>query len=320
MKYTALGALMLSGSLLAFAIQDAVVKLLSDQYAVLQILTIRIIFVLAFVLGFCVLRYGVSSLRTRHYKILLLRGLLAFLAFTTYYLALAVTPMASVAAVYMSAPLFVTALSALLLKEKVGIHRWLSVVVGFAAVLLIINPTAETFRIESALPLLSALFYSMLPIITRHVGQQVNALVMATYNSISYLVLCVLAVGIISTIPVEANSPPLLLSITQSWSMPSTEDILWMAFTGAFFTAGVLSITQAYRISNVSAIAPFEYTLLVWTALIGYVVFAEVPTFRTIIGAIVIVACGVYILYRESAIKKASVLSQQPSQKPRAAQ
>lgn len=309
MKYTALGALMLSGSLLAFSIQDAVVKLLSEQYAVLQVLTIRIVFVLFIVLGICLLRYGADALRTRYYKILMLRGLLAFLAFTTYYLALAVTPMASVAAVYMSAPLFVTALSALLLKEKVGIHRWTSVIIGFAAVLVIINPTAETFRIESALPLLSALFYSMLPIITRHIGQHVSAVVMATYNSISYTILCFVAVALISTISVDENAAPLLLSITQNWSIPTASDVLWMGFTGIFFTTGVLSITQAYRIASVSAIAPFEYTLLIWTALIGYIVFGEVPTLRTILGAIVIVACGVYILYRESAAKKAAALS-----------
>ena len=291
---------MLSGALLAFSLQDAIVKFLSNDHAVLQILTIRIAFVLAIVLVICALRYGLSALKTRHYKILLLRGVLAFLAFTTYYLALAVIPMASVAAVYMTAPLFVTALSALFLKETVGLHRWLSVLIGFAAVLVIINPTAQAFRVEATLPLLSAFFYSLLPIITRHIGRQVSAVVMSAYNALSYLIVCLLALGVVSYIPTHSDSEPLLLSITEAWSMPAAVSLFWMALSGLIFTIGVLCITQAYRIARVSAIAPFEYTLLIWTTLVGYIVFSEVPTLRTIAGAIVIFACGVYILYRES--------------------
>lgn len=304
MKQTTLGAFMLTSSLLAFSLQDGIVKLLSSDYAVLQVLTLRIIFVLAIVLFICAYRYGFGALRTRHYKILLLRGVLAFLAFTTYYLAMAVIPMASVAAVYMSAPLFVTALSALFLKENVGLHRWLSVIIGFAAVVAIINPSADTFRIEASLPLLSALFYSLLPIITRHIGRQVSAVVMATYNSLSYFVMCILTLCVVSFAPTHLYSAPLLLSIAKPWSMPSAIDLSWMALSGLIFTVGVLCITQAYRIAQVSAIAPFEYTLLIWSALVGYFVFGEEPTLRTIAGAIVIFGCGVYIVYRESNARK----------------
>ncbi len=304
MKQTALGAFMLTSALLAFSIQDAIVKMLSSDYAVLQILTIRIAFVLLIVLTICAARYGPGALKTPHYKILLLRGVLAFMAFTTYYLAMAVIPMASVAAVYMSAPLFVTALSALFLGESVGLHRWLSVTIGFTAVLVIINPSAATFRIEATLPLLSALFYSLLPIITRHVGHQVSAVVMSAYNALSYFLVCFLALSLISLFPVNAGAAPLLLSITKAWSVPSVLALYWMALSGVIFTIGVLCITQAYRVAQVSAIAPFEYTLLIWTTLVGYLVFSEVPTLRTVIGAIVIFACGVYILYRETRRQK----------------
>jgi len=306
MRQTALGAFMLSSSLLAFSIQDAIVKFLSNDYAVLQILTIRIAFVLLLVLSIGATGYGFKSFVTPHYKLLLFRGVLAFLAFTTYYLALAVIPMTSVAAVYMSAPLFVTALSALFLKEVVGVHRWLSVLVGFSAVLLIINPSAEAFRIEATLPLLSALFYSLLPIITRHIGQQVSAITMTAYNALSYLFACFIAAGVISVIPVNADSSTLLLSITADWTRPSVPGLAWMVLSSFIFTVAVLCITQAYRIASVSAIAPFEYTLLIWTTLVGYVIFSEIPSFRTIAGSLVIVACGVYILYRETTARKSS--------------
>lgn len=300
MQKTAMGAFLLTSALLAFALQDAIVKFLSAEFAVLQILTIRIAFVLLILLVICRLKYGFGNLKTDHTAILFLRGLLAFLAFTSYYLAMAVIPMASVSAVYMSAPLFVTAMSAIFLRESVGLHRWLSVFVGFAAVLLIVNPSADTFRIEAMLPILSALFYSLLPIITRRIGEQVNAVTMSIYNAFSYFVICLAVAALLSLVSTTADSPPLLLSITQNWPMPSLIDMSLLALSGILFTVGVLCITQAYRIAHVSAIAPFEYSLLIWTMLVGFVVFGEIPSMRTIAGGFVIFACGVYILYRES--------------------
>lgn len=243
--------------------------------------------------------YGWAILDAPRKGLLLLRGAVAFFAFGSYYIALAVIPMANASAVYMTAPLFITALSVPLLGEKVGWHRWSAVVTGFMAVLIIINPTSNLFRIEAALPLLSALFYSTLPIITRKVGMSAHVLAMTTYNAAAYFGLCLLAILFFFLFPPDANAPALLKSIAANWVFPDPISLFWMFVSGLIFCVAVLCITQAYRIASVSAVAPFEYSYLVWMILLGYLIFDEIPGLRTLAGGTIIVLSGIYVMYRE---------------------
>ena len=135
------------------------------------------------------LLFGQGILRGSRTGPLLLRGVLAFFAFTCYYLSLKFIPFATAAAVYMSAPLFVTLLSSLLLKESVGIHRWLAVLSGFSAVVFMLDPGSDLFQVESLLPLFSALCYAMIPILNRRIGLSEHALTMGIYTTVAYLVL-----------------------------------------------------------------------------------------------------------------------------------
>lgn len=295
-----MGPLMLVTALFAFALQDVIVKGLSDQYAVIQILTIRIAVVLFIFLIACRFSQGMHILSNRHWPVLLARGVLAFMAFTSYYLALAKIPMANASAVYMTAPLFVTALSIPLLGERVGTHRLLAVLIGFCAVLLVVNPGSSLFRIESALPLFSALCYAMLPIITRRIGLSAHVLAMATYNSISYLICCLILAVFIYLYPATQESPTLWKSIATIWTVPGARDTGLMILSGVIFSFAILCITQAYRIASVSAVAPFEYTYLLWSIVLGYLAFGEMPASRTLLGGAIIVASGIYVLYREN--------------------
>ena len=132
---------------------------------------------------------------------LVARGVLAFLAFTSYYIALMKIPLADAAAVYMTAPLFVTLLSVPLLGEKVGIHRWTAVIAGFSAVLVILNPGSSIFQPEATIPLFSALCYSLIPIINRRIGMGEHALTMAIYTTATYLFLILVTSAVIHLPP-----------------------------------------------------------------------------------------------------------------------
>ncbi len=296
----ALGALLLTSALLGFAVQDAIVKSLTEGFPVLQLLTVRIFFVLVFFLMAAGFWFGWSILQSSHKTLLLLRGVLAFFAFGSYYLALSVIPMADASAVFMVAPLFITALSVPLLGEHVGVHRWAAVVCGFLAVVIVINPASSLFRIEAAFPLLSALFYSLIPVITRKVGLSAHVLAMTIYNATAYLLMCIFAVALIALIPVSDQAPALLQTIASPWIWPDSISLWWMFVSGMIFGIAVLCVTQAYRIANISALAPFEYTYLLWMIMMGYLVFGEIPGYRTLLGGAVIVACGIYVVYRES--------------------
>ncbi|MEM7564407.1 MAG: DMT family transporter, partial [Pseudomonadota bacterium] len=181
------GILFCVGSLLLFAIQDALLKYLSQRYPVLEILTLRSLIVLLLLIVVGLLFYGRSVMIGRQHNLMMLRGVLAFFGFTSYYLSLKTIPLADAASVYMTAPLFVTLLSGVILGERIGMHRWISVVVGFCAVIIILNPGSSLFRMAAAIPLFSALCYAMIPIINRRIGLTEHAMTMGIYTTAMFL-------------------------------------------------------------------------------------------------------------------------------------
>ncbi len=286
-------------ALLAFATQDSIVKGLSERNPILEILALRSALVLVILVPIGLHLYGVRILKTARPKPMLARGVLAFFAFTSYYLALSRTPLADAAAVYMTAPLFVTILSIPMLGEHVGWHRWMAVCLGFLAVLVMLNPGSALFRLEAAVPLFSALCYSMIPIINRKIGLSEHAITMVLYTTVTFLALCLIASSVIHALPDAPGNGGLVENLLQRWLLPTPVDLALMGVSGVIFTVAILCITQAYRIAIVSAIAPFEYTYLVWASLLGYFVFGDIPGIRTIAGGLAVVACGCYVLYRE---------------------
>jgi len=293
------GILFCTGSLLLFAIQDALIKQLSQRYPVLEVLTLRSLIVLLLLVTIAVALYGRGVIVGRQHRLMMLRGVLAFFAFTSYYMALKTIPLADAASVYMSAPLFVTLLSGLLLRERVGMHRWISVTVGFCAVLIILNPGSSLFRIEAAIPLFSALCYAMIPIINRRIGLSEHAMTMGIYTTAVFFTLVSLLSLAVNFLPAPAPGNAIVDGLFQPWSSMTGSDLALSFLAGVVFSGALLSITQAYRIAVVSTVAPFEYSYLLWVTMLGYLLFGDIPGPRTIFGAALVVLCGLYIIYRE---------------------
>lgn len=293
------GVLFCSGSLLLFAVQDSLIKQLSQRYPVLEVLTVRSLIVLLLLLAIGVAFYGRRVIVGRQHRLLMMRGVLAFFAFTSYYMALKTIPLADAASVYMTAPLFVTLLSGLLLQERVGIHRWVPVVVGFCAVLIILNPGSSVFRIEAAIPLFSALCYATIPIINRRIGMTEHAMTMGIYTTAVFFTLVTLLSLVLQLLPSPAPGNRIVDGLFQAWQPMTAADFVLSCVAGAVFACALLSITQAYRIARVATVAPFEYSYLVWVSLLGYFMFGDIPGPRTVLGATLVVLSGLYILYRE---------------------
>ncbi len=285
--------------MLAFATQDSIVKGLTERNPILEILALRSAFVLFILIPVGLHLYGVRILKTIQPIPMIARGVLAFLAFTSYYMALTRIPLADAAAVFMTAPFFVTVLSIPVLGEHVGWHRWVAVCVGFVAVLVMLNPGSALFRLEAAVPFFSALCYSMIPILNRKIGLSEHAITMVLYTTVTFLVLCLIVSSVIHSMSFVSTNDGLAENLLQRWLLPSPADLVLIGVSGAIFTLAILCITQAYRIAIVSTIAPFEYSYLVWASLSGYFVFGDVPNLRTVAGGLVVVACGCYVIYRE---------------------
>lgn len=292
--------------LFTFALQDTIVKDLSDTFPVLELLALRTYVVLVGLAMLIIVMRIPQGFGAKRPGILMLRGVIALVAFTCYYLALSKMALADGAAIYMTGPLFVTALSVPLLGERVGWHRWAAVAVGFAAAVYMVNPGSDVFQIVALLPLVAAVAYAFIPIINRKIGLSEHALTIALYAMIAYAGLATVAGVLIHLFDAQPMSDNIFANLTQHWLIPDPWEFTLISLSGILFIIGLLALTQAYRTLPVSIVAPFEYSYIVWATLLGYLVFSEVPSTRTWFGGAVIIACGCYVTWREKQARRAA--------------
>lgn len=299
------GAAILVFGLFLFSIQDIIIKFFSDQYSVLQIVFIRGLVSMAVIaLAIKLLWPGVAFISSRP-RTAIARGLFGFTSYLTYYLAVAAMPLAEVVAIVFTMPLFVTAMSALVLGEKVGIRRWSAVFVGFLGVVIILSPSGEFNALAVTLAFTASITYATQTTITRFLSSHDWPLTLA-FNSIlvftcaSGLLSLLLLGGVISVTSEHAS----LAFFSREWVMPETPHLALMIFLGINGAAGFYCLSKAYCSSEASAIAPFEYTYIIWAIVFGFLFWNEVPGPTTIIGVIILVSSSLYIWYRERQLQR----------------
>jgi drug/metabolite transporter (DMT)-like permease len=177
------GIFCLTVGIAVFSVQDVIIKLLSGGYPVHQAMVIRSLTALPLLFLLVVLDGGVRSLNSKRRGLLIVRGLIMFTAYTSYYLGLAALPLATCVALYFTAPLYITMLSVVVLGETVGRRRWAAVAGGFVGVLIMVRPGTEVFDWASLLPLFAGLAYAVSQIITRKLGEVERATTMSFYGN-----------------------------------------------------------------------------------------------------------------------------------------
>lgn len=271
---------------LCFAIQDAGIKWLSAEIAVLQILFLRSLFGLAFLGASTSFSGERISLKVNRPWLLAVRSGINILSWVLFFTSLKYLQLATAVALFFSFPLFLAIISVPVLGESVGIRRILAIVVGFVGVLLITNPAAG-LSMPALMMLGAALGWAIVASLTRILGEKENTTTLLFYTLLGFAI---------------------LLAIPQFWLWRSIGLDACLLIVGvAFF--GVIAqfaVTKAYAIASPSLIAPFEYTALIWSAIIGYLVWSDIPDVYAIIGAFLIIASGIYIIHRES-IQRAQV-------------
>ncbi len=292
-----IGILCLMGGVAIFSVQDLILKLLSDRYPLHEAMVLRSLTAIPFLL--VITRWFDGSLRTlitRTWLAMLLRGLLNFCAYTAYYLALAALPMATTVALYFTAPLIIVVLSVVLLKEPVSRARWTAVVVGFAGVLLMVRPGGDIFDWAALLPIFCGFAYAFSMILARTMGKHDTAAAMAFWGNIAFLLCALVLSAIFGSGGSGAALHPSLAFLTRGWVMPSAFDLLLMCACGGIAAIGLTLLTHAYRVSQSSVVAPFEFTFAFWGVLWGWLFFGDLPDRLGWIGIGVIIAAGIYVL------------------------
>ncbi len=292
---------LLMTAFLLFSIQDAVIKLFSDRYALLQIVVIRTLFTMPIV--YLLLRQsgGLSQLRTNALGTQLVRGFAMFSAYVFFYMALAAMPFSLLLAIFFSGPLFITALSVPMLGETVGWQRWLAVLVGFIGVLITIDPTSGNIEPASIFAVLSALAYAISIISTRKLDDSAQSI--TAYTTGAYMLGAIVLSPIFAGLE-SSSVHPSIRFLTMSWVRPESADLLLIAFIAVIWGVGMVLLSSAYRDTEVAILAPFEYFGIVYGIVFGYLFWREIPTVNMLIGTAFIVGSGLFIIYRENRVGK----------------
>lgn len=269
-------------AMLLFEVMDAVAKwLVSDDMSAIQVIAVRSWFIVAMIPPILMLRGELSELATRKPWHHLLRGMIGVIAPFSFFSALKTLPLADATVVFFSGTFILTAASALLLKERVGIHRWSAVAIGFGGVVIAVNPQGDGPLGAYLLVLCAATIYSLIFITGRQLSRR---------DSVISLVFSLhLGMGVVATAALPWVWVPLdLVVLAQLFLMALIALVAHYVFAAAFARA------------EVSVLAPFEYTALLWAALIGYAIWRDIPPLEVWAGAVVIIGCGWYVIHRES--------------------
>ncbi|MCF7222289.1 DMT family transporter [Marilutibacter chinensis] len=265
----------------AFALMDAGLKQLSVGYPPLQVASLRGAASLPFVLVWVLATGGVASLRIRRWSLHLLRGALGVGMMASFVYALRTLPLSTAYSIFFVAPLAITALSVPLLGEKVGPRRWTAIAIGLVGVLVLLRPSGEGLVSLAALAVLAAALGYALSAITVRVLARTDSV-----QSIMFWLLVMIAAG------AGVLAWP-------DWVPIRAADGWVIAGVGIAGALGQYAITEAFRIGEASAIAPLEYTALVWGVLLDLGLWGVLPDAVTWLGAAIIVASGLYLLRRE---------------------
>jgi drug/metabolite transporter (DMT)-like permease len=259
---------------------DASAKLLSSEMHLLMVVWGRYLFNFIFV-SLLFFRNGSQGLlRARRFNLQILRSLLGLSSTFAFWGALIFLSLADCVAIAFVSPLLVTVLSAPLLGEKIGVHRWGAVIVGFCGAMIIIRPGMGIVHWAVILPVIAALFWANYQIITRILSRTDGALTTLFYTS---------AGGVFFT----------SLVVWPFWMMPSLKQLFVLAWMGLLGTLGHYFLIKAFEIAPASMLAPFSYTSILWSTLLGFVIFRDFPDGWTMAGAVIIISSGLYIIQRE---------------------
>ena len=264
-----------------FAMMDAGLKQLSTHYPPFQVASLRGAASLPLVLVWALWTGGVAPLLRVRWSLHLLRGVLGVAMMATFVYAVSKLPLSTTYSIFFVAPLLITALSVPVLREKVGPRRWAAIVVGLIGVIVLLRPTGEGMISLAALAVLvAAVMYAVSAITVRILARTDSTQSMMVW----LMVMIALGAGALAW---------------PEWVAIRREDFWLIAFIGVAGAFGQYAITEAFRLGEASAIAPLEYTALVWGVLFDLTFWGALPDAITWVGAAIIVASGLYLIRRE---------------------
>ena len=266
-------------SICAFSIMDVIVKW-SVDYPIGQVLFFRGFFGIMFYFFIIPKNRLHDFYITKRAGLHFLRCFSGLIALVAIFIALRSLPLATVVSISFAAPIFTTIFSIFLLSEKVGIYRWLAVIIGFIGILIITEPGITNLNIYYIFPIIFCLGLSYVAITIRQLSTSEPVWLISFYFSLSITLLS-------------------FFTIPQGWIMPDLKDFMILSMIGIFGGVANLWLSQSYKYSEVSLVTPLKYLALVFAIIFGYFIWNEIPTIKTLIGALLVIVSTMIIFRRE---------------------
>lgn len=281
------GALFMVISMAGFTTNDALIKIVTTDLNVGQVMFVRGLFATALIVLIAWHQGALKMPRLAVHPLVWLRALGEVGGTVFFIAALQNLPIANVSAVLQAVPLAVTMGAALFFGEGVGWRRWLAIIAGFIGVMIVVRPGLEGFNVYAVLALICVLFSAFRDLTTRKLPPAIPSLLVSVTTSLAVT----LAGGA-------------LIAPLGGWQPVSIENLALLGSAAVLILFGYQFIVLSTREGDISYIAPFRYTSLLWSILLGFWIFGDIPDAAMIIGSLIIVGSGLYTLYREQVVGK----------------
>ena len=278
-------------SIFMFSFGDALGKFMVATYSVGQLLWLRACAALLVLLPI-IWRQRAEFTRLERPWLQLLRVTLSTLEVAAFFIATVYLPLADVITYYLAAPIFVTALSGLVLGERVGWRRWSAILIGFVGVLIALRPSAQTVSWPAMIALGGSFSFALLMLITRSLRATPDIVLTTTQFGGTFLLGAVMS-------PV-------------GWVTPTLGSLGMFAAAGVISVCALLCINRSLKLAPASVVVPYQYSMIVWAVIFGFVVWGDVPSPATIVGAAIIIGAGLYIFLREQKLGREEAMLNPP--------
>ena len=305
------GILFILLAMMVFSVQDGIMKHIYNFVSLYEVYLIRTLISFVLILTFLILTKKPIVFKSKYPLLTFVRVILFFFGFSSFYISLTVLPLGTATALFFVTPFLITIFAHFFLKEEIGMRRWSAVVIGFIGVYITLNPDFSNFNYLSLLPILCAFCYSLSMIIIKKTSDKDSVYTQTFTFYIGAIILSIIFYFIIGDGQYNTSDHPASQFILREWFVDFNSSILLMSITGVTATVAFLFLFTAYSIASPSVISPFEYSILFWSPLVGWLYFDEIPKLSTVIGILIIVSSGIYIFIREKA-QDQSIATEKP--------
>ena len=295
-----------------FSIQDALIKFIYEDAALYELYFGRTVVALVLLIGYLKFSNQKIILKTHYPFLTIFRVICFFFGFSFFYISLTYMSLAMANALFFSSPFFVSILATIFLKEKVGIRRWSAIFVGFLGVYIVLNPNFNDFNFMKLAPVACALCYAISMTITKITSAKDNVYTQMIHLYFGATIISILFFIFTGEGQFNKFTNPTFQFIFREWFTNPSYAWPFIISMGCIGAVAFFFVLSAYTVASPSVISLYEYSLIIWSIMTGYILFNDVPTIRTFVGVSIIIGAGVYIYFREK-VKDQMIVTDTPN-------